>query len=156
MLQALSVAYASAYDLAQTLMVCVVVFKASLGQYGAMVASEYDSDPGAIIHEFDPSQLSVAGGAGRCNGPRHAGRLAPAGAAPGQGEKSRCARIRRMVVRFASAVARSGAVSGRSRKLSAICTASAHSSTRVIRISSVIVQIRISSSIVSTAPIAAF
>jgi hypothetical protein len=35
-------------------MVCVVVFRASLGHYGAMEASECDGDPEAIVHEFDP------------------------------------------------------------------------------------------------------
>jgi hypothetical protein len=54
MSQALSLAFANGYHLAQSLMVCVVVFQASLGQYGTMVASEYDGDPDAIIHEFDP------------------------------------------------------------------------------------------------------
>lgn len=54
MSQALSLALESGYHLSQSLLVCVVVFRASLGQYGAMVASEYDGDPDLIVHEFDP------------------------------------------------------------------------------------------------------
>jgi hypothetical protein len=54
MSQALSIALANGYHLAQSLMVCVVVFRASLGHYGAMEASECDGDPEAIVHEFDP------------------------------------------------------------------------------------------------------
>ena len=54
MSEALTLALANGYSLANTLMVCVVVFRASLGQYGAMGTSEYDGDPEAIVHEYDP------------------------------------------------------------------------------------------------------
>ena len=51
-----ALAFANGWNLAITLMVCVVVFHADAGNYGVMLAAEYDGDPGAIIHEFDPFQ----------------------------------------------------------------------------------------------------
>ena len=51
-----SLAFANGWNLAKTLMVCVVIFRAGTGVYGAMPASEYDGDPAAIVHEFDPFQ----------------------------------------------------------------------------------------------------
>jgi hypothetical protein len=49
-----SLAFANAWSLATTLMACVVVFKTEAGDYGVMVASEYDGDTDALVHEFDP------------------------------------------------------------------------------------------------------
>ena len=37
-------------------MVCVVVFDSDTGNYGVMLAAEYDGDPVAVAHEFDPIQ----------------------------------------------------------------------------------------------------
>lgn len=54
MSQALSYAHARGWNLAITLMVAVVVFKAGDGQFGVMPAAEYDGDAAAIVHEFDP------------------------------------------------------------------------------------------------------
>jgi hypothetical protein len=51
-----SLAFANGWNLAKTLMVCVVIFRAGTGVYGVMPASEYDGDPGTIVHEFDPFQ----------------------------------------------------------------------------------------------------
>ena len=52
MSQALETAHLRAWNLATTLMVCVIVFKAGDG-FGFMPTSEYDGDV-EIIHEFDP------------------------------------------------------------------------------------------------------
>lgn len=49
-------AHAHGLSLAKTLMVCIVVFQAENGEFGAMPTSDYDGDPAAIIHEFDPFQ----------------------------------------------------------------------------------------------------
>ena len=51
-----SLAFANGWNLARSLMVCVVIFRAETGRYGAMPATEYDGDPAAIVHEFDPFQ----------------------------------------------------------------------------------------------------
>lgn len=56
MSQALSFAHARAWNLATTLMVCVIVFRANAGDYGVMPAADYDGEPGDVIHEFDPFQ----------------------------------------------------------------------------------------------------
>jgi hypothetical protein len=51
-----SLAFANGWNLATTLMVCVVIFRAGTGEYGVMPWGEYDGDPAAIVHEFDPFQ----------------------------------------------------------------------------------------------------
>jgi len=51
-----SLAFANAWSLATTLMVCVVIFLGETGAYGVMPAAEYDGDVAFIIHEFDPFQ----------------------------------------------------------------------------------------------------
>jgi hypothetical protein len=51
-----ALAFANGWNLATTLMACVVIFHADAGNYGVMLAAEYDGDPGAVIHEFDPFQ----------------------------------------------------------------------------------------------------
>ena len=51
-----SLAFANGWNLAQTLMACVVIFHTGTGGYGAMPTTEYDGDPAAVIHEFDPFQ----------------------------------------------------------------------------------------------------
>ena len=56
MSQALSTAHAQAWNLATTLMVCITVFQAGNGEFGVMPSAEYDGDPAAIVHEFDPFQ----------------------------------------------------------------------------------------------------
>ena len=56
MSQALSNAHACGWNLATTLMVCIVVFQAGNGEFGVMPSAEYDGDEAAIIHEFDPFQ----------------------------------------------------------------------------------------------------
>lgn len=42
-----------AWNLATTLMVCITLFKAGNG-YGVMPEGEYDGDPAAVIHVYDP------------------------------------------------------------------------------------------------------
>lgn len=49
----LSVAQNHAWNLAQTLMVCVTLFRSDFG-YGVMPSDEFDGDPAVIIHEYDP------------------------------------------------------------------------------------------------------
>ena len=56
MSQDLATAHALAWNLAPTLMVCIIVFQAGNGQFGVMPSAEYDGDEAAIIHEFDPFQ----------------------------------------------------------------------------------------------------
>lgn len=56
MSQALSTAHAQAWNLATTLMVCITVCQAGNGEFGVLPSAEYDSDPAAIVHEFDPFQ----------------------------------------------------------------------------------------------------
>ena len=51
-----ALAFANGWNLATTLMVCVVVFLADTGNFGVMPAAEYDGDPRAVVHEFDPFQ----------------------------------------------------------------------------------------------------
>lgn len=48
-----ALAFANGWNLATSLMVCVVVFHADTGNCGVMLAAEYDRDPAAVIHEFD-------------------------------------------------------------------------------------------------------
>ena len=49
----LSVAQAHAYELANTLMLTVLLVSGDEG-YGIIVANEYDGEPSRILHEFDP------------------------------------------------------------------------------------------------------
>jgi len=56
MSQALSTAHAQAGNLATTLMVSITVFQADNGEFGVMWSAEYDGDPAAIVHGFDPFQ----------------------------------------------------------------------------------------------------
>jgi hypothetical protein len=43
----------AAWNLAKTLMVCVVLFEVE-GQFGIVEASEYDGEEATILHEYDP------------------------------------------------------------------------------------------------------
>ena len=56
MSQTLSNAHLRGWNLATTLMVCIVVFQAGNGEFGVMPSAEYDGDEAVIIHEFDPFQ----------------------------------------------------------------------------------------------------
>lgn len=49
----LSLAQAHAWNLATTLMVCIVLFQAE-GGYGVMPEAEYDGDPATVVHTYDP------------------------------------------------------------------------------------------------------
>jgi hypothetical protein len=49
----LSTAQAFAWNLATTLMVCVVLFQVD-GGYGVMPSTEFDGDAASVIHEYDP------------------------------------------------------------------------------------------------------
>jgi hypothetical protein len=53
MSQNLSTAQRYAWNLARTLMVCVVLFEAG-NAFGVMPTSEYDGDPSRIMCEYDP------------------------------------------------------------------------------------------------------
>jgi hypothetical protein len=53
-MSSLTTAQAYAWNLANTLMVCIVVFRAGNGEFGVMPSAEYDGDPSTIILEFDP------------------------------------------------------------------------------------------------------
>lgn len=49
----LQLAQRRAFDLAKTLLVCVVLIQTDYG-YGVMLASEFDGPTEAIVQEFDP------------------------------------------------------------------------------------------------------
>lgn len=49
----LQLAQRCAYDLAKTLMICVVLIQTDSG-YGVMPSSEFDGPAEAIVHEYDP------------------------------------------------------------------------------------------------------
>lgn len=49
----LSLAQARAWNLAKTLMVTMVLFRADEG-FGVMPETEFDGDPASIVHEYDP------------------------------------------------------------------------------------------------------
>lgn len=49
----LEIAQSFAWNLASSLMVCVVLFRTTEG-YGVAPASEYDGDAASIITEYDP------------------------------------------------------------------------------------------------------
>ncbi len=51
--QALVIAQARAWNLATTLLVYVIVFKAGDG-FGFMPTSEYDGDLDEVVHDYDP------------------------------------------------------------------------------------------------------
>jgi hypothetical protein len=57
MSQALRTAHLRAWNLANTLMVCIIVFQAGNGDYGVMPTDEYDGDPAAVVHDYDPWQI---------------------------------------------------------------------------------------------------
>ncbi len=52
----LSLAQRRAYDLAKTLMICVVLIQTD-GGYGVMPASEFDGPAEAIVHDYDPFEI---------------------------------------------------------------------------------------------------
>lgn len=49
----LDLAHRHAFSLAQTMMVCVILFEGDLG-YGVLPSDEFDGDPASIICEYDP------------------------------------------------------------------------------------------------------
>ena len=49
MSQALRTAHLRAWNLANALMVCIIVFQAGNGDYGVMPTNGYDGDPAAIV-----------------------------------------------------------------------------------------------------------
>lgn len=49
----LSLAQARAWNLARTLMVTMVLFRADEG-FEVMPETEFDGDPASIVHEYDP------------------------------------------------------------------------------------------------------
>ncbi len=68
MSQALSSAHARGWNLATTLMVCITVFQAGNADFGVMASAEYDGDPGATVHEFEPFQPLSGDGHARRRG----------------------------------------------------------------------------------------
>ena len=57
MSQPLKTAYARAWNLATTLMVCITVFKCGNGEFGVMQSDEFDGDPASVLHEYDPWEI---------------------------------------------------------------------------------------------------
>ena len=49
----LTTAQALGWNLATTLMVCVVLFQTD-GDYGVMPSAEFDGDAASVVHEYDP------------------------------------------------------------------------------------------------------
>ncbi|MCP1931053.1 hypothetical protein [Bradyrhizobium elkanii] len=47
-------AHAFAFSLATTLMAAIIIFQAGDGTLSVTLASEYDGDTAAILHEIDP------------------------------------------------------------------------------------------------------
>jgi hypothetical protein len=89
-----ALAFANGWNLAITLMVCVVVFHADAGNFGVMLAAEYDGDPAAVIHEFDPFP-NVAGVRPRR---REAARLQGVSSAPEGGDQTAGAEVPRTAI----------------------------------------------------------
>ena len=54
MSNSLKTAQAYAWSLARSLMVCIIVFRAENGMFGAMPATEWGGDPESVIREVDP------------------------------------------------------------------------------------------------------
>lgn len=52
----LSSAQARAWNLATTLMVCVVLFQVE-GGYGVMPSAEFDGDVASVVFEYDPFEI---------------------------------------------------------------------------------------------------
>lgn len=52
----LQLAQHSAFDLAKTLLVCVVLIQTDAG-YSVMLASEFDGPAEAIVHDYDPFEI---------------------------------------------------------------------------------------------------
>ncbi len=52
-----ALAFANGWNLATTLMVCVVIFQAGTGEYGVMPSAEYDGDASIIVHDYDPFEI---------------------------------------------------------------------------------------------------
>ncbi len=52
----LNLAQARAWNLATTLMVCIVLFHTE-GDYGVMPEDETDGDPARVVHTYDPFAL---------------------------------------------------------------------------------------------------
>ena len=50
----LTLAQSHAWNLARTLMACIVVFHIDEKLFGVVEAREYDGDPAAIVREYDP------------------------------------------------------------------------------------------------------
>jgi hypothetical protein len=53
MSRTLSAAQTRAWNLATTLMTCIILFRAG-EEFGVMPSSEFDGDPDTIIREYDP------------------------------------------------------------------------------------------------------
>jgi hypothetical protein len=62
MSQALSNAHLRGWNLATTLMVLVVVFRIGRESFGVMPSAEYDGDPTAIVHDYDPYEIMESSG----------------------------------------------------------------------------------------------
>lgn len=50
----LSLAQSYGWNLARTMMSCIVVFKTGDQLFGVAEAREYDGDPAQIVREYDP------------------------------------------------------------------------------------------------------
>ena len=59
MSQALTNAHLRGWNLATTLMVCVVVFRVGSDSYGVVPSAEYDGDPDSVVHEHNPWEAVI-------------------------------------------------------------------------------------------------
>jgi hypothetical protein len=50
----LSLAQSYAWNLARTMMACIVIFRINEQIFGVAEAREYDGDPDSIVREYDP------------------------------------------------------------------------------------------------------
>lgn len=50
----LKLAQSNAWNLAHTLMACIIVFRIDEKLFGVVEAREYDGDPAHIVREYDP------------------------------------------------------------------------------------------------------
>jgi hypothetical protein len=50
----LKLAQSSAWNLARTLMACIIVFRTGDGHFGVVESREYDGHPDNIVREYDP------------------------------------------------------------------------------------------------------
>jgi len=53
----LSLAQSHAWNLAQTLMVSITLFRSEMDGFGIVETSEFDGDPESVVYEYDPWEI---------------------------------------------------------------------------------------------------